>query len=53
MIVCDKHPTYESSKYAREYAKEKGIEILEISHHYAHALSTMLEFVNEIRTKIF
>lgn len=38
-ICCDLHPGYQSSKYAREY----GIEVLEVQHHYAHILSVLAE----------
>lgn len=40
LIVCDKHPNYESTKWA----KSKSIKIVEVQHHYAHALSTMAEY---------
>jgi len=40
IIVCDKHPTYESTKWAKSQNKE----IIQIQHHYAHLLSTMFEF---------
>ena len=40
-IVCDKHPNYESSKYAKENFKEFPIQ--NIQHHYAHILGVMAE----------
>ncbi len=40
LIVCDKHPNYESTKWA----KNQNIEIVQIQHHYAHMLSTMAEY---------
>jgi len=44
IIVCDKHPKYETSRFAREYiANHKGVELIEVQHHYAHALSCMAE----------
>ena len=39
LVVCDLHPRYNSSLLAREY----GLPILEIQHHYAHILSCMAE----------
>ena len=44
ILVCDKHPNYESTKYALKM-KEKGsnIEIVQVQHHYAHILSVMAE----------
>ena len=40
VIVCDKHPSYESTKWA----KNQEIKLVQIQHHYAHALSTMAEY---------
>ena len=39
MVVYDKHPNYESTKYA----KSLNIEKKEVQHHYAHILSVMAE----------
>lgn len=44
IIVCDKHPNYETSKWAKEFAKENSNTVLlEVQHHYAHALACMAE----------
>ena len=40
MIVCDKHPAYATV----QWAKEQGIPVIEVQHHYAHALACMAEF---------
>ena len=40
IIVGDKHPYYESTKWA----KNKNLPFYQIQHHYAHILSTMFEF---------
>lgn len=48
--VCDKHPLYFSSRYAKEYAQQKNIELIRLQHHYAHVLSVMAE--NELRSCI-
>ncbi|MEA1954348.1 MAG: carbamoyltransferase HypF [Campylobacterota bacterium] len=42
VVVCDKHPNYESTKFAIEL-KEKNpkIELVQIQHHYAHILATV------------
>jgi len=41
VAVHDKHPSYESTKYAKSLPIEKK----EIQHHYAHILATMVEAV--------
>ncbi|WP_369792100.1 carbamoyltransferase HypF [Lebetimonas sp. JH292] len=40
IIICDKHPYYESTKWAKNQKKE----IIQIQHHFAHALSGLFEF---------
>jgi hydrogenase maturation protein HypF len=44
IIICDKHPNYESTKFALKL-KEKNpkIELVQVQHHYAHILSVMAE----------
>ena len=39
LIVCDKHPLYETTKWA----KKQGIPFVQVQHHYAHTLSCMFE----------
>ncbi len=46
LIVCDKHPLYESTKWA----KSQNIPIVQVQHHYAHILSCMFE--HEIDEKV-
>lgn len=41
LIVCDKHPNYESVKWAKSL---HDIDIVQIQHHYAHVLATMAEY---------
>lgn len=51
VVVCDKHPNYESTKYAKELkVKYPHIKIYEVQHHYAHILSIM--GVNDIDSKV-
>jgi len=40
IIICDKHPNYESTKWA----KSQNLPFYQIQHHYVHILSTMFEF---------
>ncbi len=45
IIVCDKHPQYETTKWAKQMVKENPkIQLLEVQHHYAHALACMAEY---------
>jgi len=44
-IVHDKHPGYETTKWAKEQKSKDGkLKILEVQHHYAHALGVMAEY---------
>jgi len=45
LIVCDKHPSYESSKFAKqlEMSNEK-LEIFKVQHHLAHLYSVKAEY---------
>ena len=43
VVVCDAHPSYENTKWAKDYAKEKGIKCLLLQHHRAHIISCMAE----------
>lgn len=40
VIVADKHPEYESTRYA---LAQKGVKVLQVQHHYAHLLSLLSE----------
>lgn len=42
-IVCDLHPDYASTAYARKRASETGAELLFVQHHHAHMASCMAE----------
>lgn len=39
LIVCDKHPDYATSRWA----KEQGVEVVGVQHHHAHILSVLFE----------
>ncbi len=43
VIVCDTHPLYQTVSVAEELAKEKGVPLIKVQHHYAHILSCMAE----------
>ncbi len=40
IIICDKHPYYESTKWA----KKQDTQVIQLQHHIAHAYSTMFEY---------
>ena len=44
LIVCDKHPNYETTKWATFETTQKHLELVQIQHHYAHVLATMAEY---------
>lgn len=45
VIVCDKHPNYESTKFALKLKQTNpNLELVQIQHHYAHVLSVMAEY---------
>ena len=45
VIVCDKHPNYESTKFALKLKETNpNLELVQIQHHYAHTLSVMAEY---------
>jgi len=45
VIVCDKHPSYETHVWASAMHRENPkIELIKVQHHYAHALACMAEY---------
>jgi hydrogenase maturation protein HypF len=42
-VVCDLHPGYLSSLWARRFGRERGIELVEVQHHHAHVASLVAE----------
>jgi len=47
--VCDKHPNYETTKWA----KQQSVPIVQIQHHYAHVLSCMAQYQLEQKVLAF
>ncbi|MGM0518284.1 MAG: carbamoyltransferase HypF [Campylobacterota bacterium] len=41
IVVCDNHPNYESTKWAKDNYADK---LVQVQHHYSHILSTMAEY---------
>ena len=42
-LVCDAHPRYLSSQWAREQTRNSGIPLVEVQHHHAHIASVIAE----------
>lgn len=43
-IICDMHPNYYSSRYAKNYAAKHNISLTQVQHHKAHASIISGEF---------
>ncbi|WP_448583826.1 carbamoyltransferase HypF [Thermocrinis sp.] len=43
IVVCDMHPRYETTRWAKEFAEERRIPLLKVQHHYSHILSCMAD----------
>lgn len=35
-VVCDLHPDYHSTRFARDFAEQRGISLMQVQHHVAH-----------------
>jgi len=45
VIVCDKHPEYMTTQWAKQLRSEQPqLQYIELQHHYAHLLASMAEF---------
>ncbi|RKY36383.1 MAG: carbamoyltransferase HypF [Candidatus Omnitrophota bacterium] len=50
VIVCDMHPEYYPSKFARKITQEGERRLIEVQHHHAHIVSCMAE--NNLQEKV-
>ncbi len=44
VVLVDKHPLYQSTKYGKELAKKVDLKLIEIQHHKAHFASILGEY---------
>ena len=44
-LACDMHPSYLSSQWAHEQAREHNLSLIEVQHHHAHIASVMTEAI--------
>ena len=42
-VVCDMHPNYYTTRFAKEYAAAHSLPLLQVQHHHAHVASVMAE----------
>jgi hydrogenase maturation protein HypF len=42
-VVCDLHPGYLSTQWAKEWARERGLPLIAVQHHHAHIAGCMAE----------
>lgn len=43
VVVCDKHPLYQTVDFAKEFASTNNLPVIQVQHHYAHILSCLAE----------
>lgn len=43
VVVCDAHPNYASSRFAKKYATEHALPLIEVQHHHAHIAACMAD----------
>ncbi len=51
IVISDLHPRYYSTKWAKDFSQKNGVSLVQVQHHYSHALSLMAE--NQIKERIF
>ena len=49
-VVCDMHPLYYTTSFAKKYAAENDLPLIKVQHHHAHVASVMAE--NDLKGKV-
>ena len=42
-VACDAHPDFASTRLARRWAEARGVPLIAVQHHHAHAAACMIE----------
>ncbi len=42
-VVCDLHPDYPTTEFARDLSRRRGLPLLQMQHHHAHLVSCLAE----------
>ncbi len=42
-VVCDLHPDYPTTDFARRYSREQDLPLMQVQHHHAHIVSCLAE----------
>lgn len=50
IVLCDLHPDYHTTRLAQKFANKENLPLVQVQHHHAHALATMLE--NNVYEKV-
>jgi hydrogenase maturation protein HypF len=52
IVAIDMHPLYRNRFIAREFGEKMGVEIVEVQHHHAHAVSCLAEYGLDPQSKV-
>ncbi len=46
LVVCDLHPDFPSTHFAKKIAKQYNIPLMQLAHHFAHAYAVLAEYAH-------